>query len=148
MLGHPAVEGRTSDYSGGPRGTGRGLLVNLGLALAAVAVTLGALEIALRVLDVRTASYHAIAGFTVHDPVLGWKLAPSRETLFRGRTLRGAGLAERGGAARPSLSLRSRARPPAPRARSRSSRPPLGDPRWQGLRSPSSARASRVDRHE
>jgi hypothetical protein len=84
MLGHPAVEGRTSDDSRGPRGTGRGLLVNLGLALAAVAVTLGALEIALRVLDVRTASYHAIAGFTVHDPVLGWKLAPSRETLFRG----------------------------------------------------------------
>jgi hypothetical protein len=59
-------------------------VVNLGLALAAVAVTLGALEIALRVLDVRTASYHAIAGFTVNDPILGWKLAPSRETVFRG----------------------------------------------------------------
>jgi lysophospholipase L1-like esterase len=61
-----------------------GLLVNLGLALAAVAVTLGALEVALRVLDLRTATYHAIAGFTVNDPELGWKLAPARETVFRG----------------------------------------------------------------
>jgi hypothetical protein len=77
--------GRRRRLSGGShRRRLPGLLVNLGLALAAVAVTLGALEIALRVLDVRTATYHAIAGFTVNDPELGWKLAPSRETVFRG----------------------------------------------------------------
>jgi hypothetical protein len=67
-----------------PRATARRLTVNLGLALLAVSLTLGALEIALRVLDVRTASYHAIAGFTVNDPALGWRLAPSRETVFQG----------------------------------------------------------------
>jgi lysophospholipase L1-like esterase len=82
-----AVEGKPPD-DGGARGRHRGRLpswvVNLGLVLAAVAVTLGALEIALRVLGVQTASYHAIAGFTVSDPILGWKLAPSRETVFHG----------------------------------------------------------------
>jgi lysophospholipase L1-like esterase len=77
--------GRRRRLSGGPhRRRLPGLLVNLGLALAAVAVTLGALEVALRVLDLRTATYHAIAGFTVNDPELGWKLAPSRETVFLG----------------------------------------------------------------
>jgi hypothetical protein len=64
--------------------TWRGLLANLGVALAAVVVTIAGLEIALRVLDVRTASFHAIAGFTVYDPELGWKLAPSRNTVFHG----------------------------------------------------------------
>jgi hypothetical protein len=64
--------------------TGRRLAVNLGVALVAAALALGALEIALRLLDVRTASYHAIAGFTVNDPVLGWRLAPSREMVFQG----------------------------------------------------------------
>src|SRR5262249_57896827 len=74
-----AVEGKPPD-DGGARGRHRGRLpswvVNLGLVLAAVAVTLGALEIALRVLGVQTASYHPIAGVPVSDPILGWTLAP------------------------------------------------------------------------
>jgi hypothetical protein len=40
--------------------------------------------VALRALDVRSASYHAIGGFTVYDPELGWRLAPGREVVFRG----------------------------------------------------------------
>jgi hypothetical protein len=76
---------RATDPASAPaRAIARRLTVNLGLALLAVSLTLGALEIALRVLDVRTASYHAIAGFAVNDPVLGWRLAPSRETVFQG----------------------------------------------------------------
>ena len=76
---------RATDPASAPaRAIARRLTVNLGLALLAVSLTLGALEIALRVLDVRTASYHAIAGFTVNDPALGWRLAPSRETVFQG----------------------------------------------------------------
>jgi lysophospholipase L1-like esterase len=74
----------TEPVPGPARATGRRLAVNLGVALAAVALALGALEVTLRLLDVRTASYHAIAGFTVNDPVLGWRLAPSRETTFQG----------------------------------------------------------------
>ncbi len=60
------------------------MLVNLALALAATAGTLAMLEVALRALHVETASYHAIGGFTVYDPELGWRLAPSRETVFKG----------------------------------------------------------------
>jgi len=59
-------------------------VVNLTLALAGTAVALGVLEIALRVLGIERASYHAIGGFTVYDPELGWRLAPSRETVFKG----------------------------------------------------------------
>src|SRR5437870_662777 len=55
-----------------------------GLALIASGATFAALEFALRVAGVETASYHAIGGFTVYDPALGWRLAPSRELLFRG----------------------------------------------------------------
>jgi len=62
----------------------RGRLGALALALAATTLTLGLLEVALRILDVRTASYHAIGGFTVYDPALGWRLAPGREAVFRG----------------------------------------------------------------
>lgn len=54
------------------------------LALMATVLTLGALEIGLRLFDVDTASYHAIGGFTIYDPVLGWRLAPNREGTFRG----------------------------------------------------------------
>ncbi len=60
------------------------LLANLCLAGLAVAVTLLALEGALRLLHVETASFHSIVGFTVYDPVLGWRLAPSRTAQFRG----------------------------------------------------------------
>src|SRR5690348_8085198 len=42
------------------------------------------MEVALRVLDVDVASYHAIGGFTTYDPELGWVLTPSRQTIFRG----------------------------------------------------------------
>jgi lysophospholipase L1-like esterase len=54
------------------------------LAVGATIVALVALEITLRVLDVRTASYHAIGAFTVYDRELGWRLAPSRDVVFRG----------------------------------------------------------------
>jgi hypothetical protein len=54
------------------------------LALVATLVSLAALEVAVRLLGLETASYHAIGGFTTYDPVLGWKLAPSRRTIFRG----------------------------------------------------------------
>ena len=57
---------------------------NLLVAAVATFATLAALEIGLRVLDVDVASYHAIGGFTVYDPVLGWRLAPGREGIFRG----------------------------------------------------------------
>jgi hypothetical protein len=35
-------------------------------------------------LGLDVASYHAIGGFTVYDPELGWKLAPSRDAVFKG----------------------------------------------------------------
>ena len=66
------------------RARGSSRLAELALALGATALAFGALEIALRVFDVRSASYHAIGGFTVYDPELGWRLAPSREVTFRG----------------------------------------------------------------
>ncbi len=59
-------------------------LAPLVLMLASVAAAAGFLEIALRVLPIDVASFHSIAGFTVYDPVLGWKLAPSRVLRFRG----------------------------------------------------------------
>lgn len=59
-------------------------LAPLVLLLASLAVAAGLLELALRVLPIDVASYHSIAGFTVYDPVLGWKLAPSRSLVFRG----------------------------------------------------------------
>src|SRR5258705_3086210 len=58
-------------------------LLNLTLALAGTAVALGVLEIAVRVLGIERASYHAIGGCTIYDPELGWRLAPSRETVFK-----------------------------------------------------------------
>src|SRR5262245_512757 len=67
--------------SGGRRASA---LVNLTLALAGIAIALGVLEVALRVLGVERASYHAIGGFTIYDPELGWRLAPARETVFKG----------------------------------------------------------------
>jgi len=60
------------------------MLERLLLVLGGTVVALLALEVGLRVLDVETASYHSIAGFTVYDPELGWKLAPERTTLFKG----------------------------------------------------------------
>jgi hypothetical protein len=62
----------------------RGVLVNLLLAGASTIAVLGLLEVGLRLLDVDVASYHPIGGFTTYDPELGWTLAPSRETVFRG----------------------------------------------------------------
>ncbi|MCC6767005.1 MAG: SGNH/GDSL hydrolase family protein [Deltaproteobacteria bacterium] len=59
-------------------------LAPLVLLLASLAVTAGVLELALRVLPIDASSHHSIAGFTVYDPVLGWKLAPSRSLVFRG----------------------------------------------------------------
>jgi hypothetical protein len=64
--------------------SGRRALVNLTLAVAGMVVALGTLEVGLRVLDVDVASCHAIGGFTTYDRELGWRLAPSRETVFRG----------------------------------------------------------------
>ena len=66
--------------------TARRAPVWLNVAVAAVAtlVGLGVIEVALRVCDVDVASYHAIGGFTVYDPVLGWRLAPGRSAVFRG----------------------------------------------------------------
>ena len=52
--------------------------------LASVAVALLLLEGALRVLDVRSASYHAIGGFCRWHPVLGWELVPDRRATFKG----------------------------------------------------------------
>lgn len=54
------------------------------LLLASLGVAAGLLELALRVLPIDVASFHSIAGFTVYDPVLGWRLAPSRSLVFRG----------------------------------------------------------------
>ena len=68
-------------------GVGRGRSAvwgNIAVALVATGVTLGAIEVGLRVLDVDVASYHAIGGFTLYDPVLGWRLAPGRDAIFRG----------------------------------------------------------------
>jgi hypothetical protein len=56
----------------------------LGLLLASLLAAAAMLEIALRVLPIDVASFHSIAGFTVYDPVLGWKLAPSRTLTFAG----------------------------------------------------------------
>lgn len=53
------------------------------LAVVAVVATLALLEGALRLLGGGTVSIHPIAAFTVYDPQLGWRLAPSRETVFR-----------------------------------------------------------------
>ena len=54
------------------------------LVTASTCFALGVMEVALRVLDVDVASYHAIGGFTTYDPELGWVLTPSRQTIFRG----------------------------------------------------------------
>jgi hypothetical protein len=54
------------------------------LVLLSVAVAGGGFEVALRLLAIDVASYHSIAGFAVYDADLGWKLAPARETLFKG----------------------------------------------------------------
>ena len=54
------------------------VLAPLGLLLTSLVVAAGLLEAALRVLPIDVASFHSIAGFTVYDPVLGWRLAPSR----------------------------------------------------------------------
>jgi len=62
----------------------RRALANLLLATVSTVVALALAELALRVLDLDVASYHAIAGFTTYDSELGWRLAPSRETIFRG----------------------------------------------------------------
>jgi hypothetical protein len=59
-------------------------LAPLVLLVASIAFAAGFLEIALRILPIDVASYHSIAGFTVYDPVLGWKLAPDRTLTFRG----------------------------------------------------------------
>jgi hypothetical protein len=58
------------------------LLANLALAVVATAVVLGVLEVALRAFGIEAASYHAIGGFTLYDPELGWRLAPSREPVL------------------------------------------------------------------
>jgi lysophospholipase L1-like esterase len=60
------------------------VIAPLGLLLASLVVAAGLLEVALRVLPLDVASFHSIAGFTVYDPVLGWKLAPNRALTFRG----------------------------------------------------------------
>ncbi len=60
------------------------VLAPVGLLLTSLIVAAGLLELALRVLPVDVASFHSIAGFTVYDPVLGWKLAPGRTLVFRG----------------------------------------------------------------
>jgi hypothetical protein len=57
---------------------------NVLLVTASTCFALGVIEVALRVLDVDVASYHAIGGFTTYDPELGWVLTPSRQTIFRG----------------------------------------------------------------
>jgi hypothetical protein len=59
-------------------------IASLGLALASVLVAGAFIEIALRVLAIDVASFHSIAGFSIYDPELGWKLAPSRDAVFRG----------------------------------------------------------------
>lgn len=59
-------------------------LAPLVLLLASLAVAAGMLEIALRVLPIDVTSFHSIASFTVYDPVLGWRLAPTRTVVFRG----------------------------------------------------------------
>jgi len=56
----------------------------LGLVMTSVLATVGLLEAALRLLPIDVTSFHSIAGFTVYDPTLGWKLAPSRALVFRG----------------------------------------------------------------
>jgi len=61
------------------------LLERVALVLGATVLTAGVLEVSLRLLKVETASYHSIAGFTVYDPELGWKLAPDRTTVFKGQ---------------------------------------------------------------
>jgi len=63
---------------------GRSRLLEVALAVVATAAALAVLEVGVRVLGLDVASYHAIAGFTVYDPELGWRLAPSRETVFKG----------------------------------------------------------------
>jgi hypothetical protein len=67
---------------GRPRASGA--LANLALVLAGIVVACALLEIALRALRVETAAHHAIGGFTLYDPVLGWRLAPARARVFQG----------------------------------------------------------------
>jgi GDSL-like lipase/acylhydrolase family protein len=62
----------------------RRILPNLALAAGATALVFALLEVGVRALGLDVASYHAIGGFTVFDPDLGWRLAPSRETTFKG----------------------------------------------------------------
>jgi len=84
------ARGGAGEAADRPAVIGRGSFVvrrvgaEVALAVGATIVVLVALEIALRVLDVRTASYHAIGAFTVYDRELGWRLAPSRDVVFRG----------------------------------------------------------------
>src|SRR5262245_21705227 len=59
-------------------------MTRAGLLLASIAIACILLEGGLRVLAVDQASYHSITGFAVYDPELGWKLAPSRDAVFKG----------------------------------------------------------------
>jgi len=60
------------------------MFARLLLVLGGTVAAMFALEVGLRVLRVETASFHSIAGFTVYDPELGWRLAPERTTVFKG----------------------------------------------------------------
>jgi hypothetical protein len=60
------------------------VLARLLLVIVGTVIALLALEGGLRLVGVETASFHSIAGFTVYDPELGWRLAPGRTTVFKG----------------------------------------------------------------
>jgi lysophospholipase L1-like esterase len=69
---------------GGMRLSPSSVALRAGLLLASLLVSTILLEVALRVVAIDVASYHSIQGFAVYDPVLGWRLAPSRDAVFRG----------------------------------------------------------------
>ncbi len=56
----------------------------VGLLTASMLVAALLMEAALRVARVDQASHHSISGFSVYDPELGWRLAPSRTATFHG----------------------------------------------------------------
>jgi hypothetical protein len=58
-------------------------VMKLTVLLVSSAVCLLALEVAMRLLGLDTASSHSIGGFCVYDEELGWKLRPGLRRVFR-----------------------------------------------------------------
>ena len=63
----------------------KSIAINVALLFGSVFLTLLLLEGIFRLFDVRFSSYHPISGFCRYDEILGWRLVPDREGLFKGK---------------------------------------------------------------